>query len=164
VAILSACAVTAHDTAAPAQRGAESGPVVVVGAFSNIRYTEEHAYSQAVQLWRQEDRLLGLFMYTDGLQADFHTGLLEHVRFNPATGELSFDAYASQFHFDGRLEETTVKGLLKRMHPVDGHQVTEDQVILTRSAEITDSMRGYASEKEWNRDAAEVLKRLGPRR
>lgn len=137
--------------------------VVAVGAFSNIRYTEEHAYGQAVQLWRQGDRLLGLFMYTDGLQADFHTGLLEHVMFNPGTGQLSFDAYASQFHFKGRLEKMALTGLLKRTHPVDGRQVAADQVTLKRSAELTGEMRTYESEEEWNQYAAEVLKRLGPR-
>ena len=160
--IVSACAIGAPDGAAPAQRSADSARIIVEGGFSNIRYTEEHAYGQEVKLWRQGSRLLGLFMYTEGLQTDFHTGLLEHVRFNSATGELSFDAYASQFHFDGRLEKATIKGVLKQMHPLDGRQVAEDQVIFTRNAKLTDTMRDYASEDDWNHDASELLKRRGP--
>jgi hypothetical protein len=101
-------------------------------------------------------------MYTDGLQADFHTGPLEHVLFNAHSGELSFDAYASQFHFEGRLAKTAVKGLLKRMHPESGRQVAADQVVMKRNAELSTMMSRYKSEEEWNRYAAEVLKRLGP--
>jgi hypothetical protein len=160
--IVSACLLSAADVAARTQGSSDDARVVVEGGFSNIRYTEEHAYGQEVKLWRQGSRLLGLFLYTEGPQADFHTGLLEHVRFNSATGELSFDAYASQFHFDGRLEKETIKGALKQMHPIDGRQVAEDQIILTRNANLTNAMRDYPSEDEWNRYASEVLKRLGP--
>jgi hypothetical protein len=112
--------VASPDAAPPSQSSGDGARVIVEGGFSNIRYTEEHAYGQEVKLRRQGSRLLGLFMYTEGPQADFPTGLLEHVRFNSATGELSFDAYASQFHFDGRLEKATIKGVLKQMHPIDG--------------------------------------------
>jgi hypothetical protein len=166
VLLLNICWLSAHGGAAGhRQTGAQTAPaVVVVGAFSNIRYTEEHAYGQAVQLWRQGDRLLGLFLYTDGRQFDFNTGLLEHVMFNPATGELSFDAYASQFHFKGRLAKATVTGLLKRMHPLDGRQIAADHIVLKRNGVLTGEMRTYPSEDEWNEYAAGMLKRLGPGR
>ncbi len=159
--IVSACAVAAPD-AARRQSTGDGSRVTVEGGFSNIRYTEEHAYGQELKLWRHGRRLVGLFLFTEGPQADFHTGLLEHVRFNSATGELSFDAYASQFHFDGRLEKAAVKGMLKQMHPVDGRQVAEGQVVLKRNANLTESMRDYSSEVDWNRYPSEVLKRLGP--
>jgi hypothetical protein len=158
--IVSACALGAPEAAPPAQSSA--GSVIVEGGFTNVRYTAEHAYGQEVKLWRQGSRLLGLFMFTEGQQTDFSTGLLEHVHFNPATGELSFDAYASQFHFTGRLEKATIKGVLKQMHPVDGRQVAANQVILLRNANLTNEMRDYSSADEWNRDASEILKRLGP--
>ena len=161
--IVSACAVASPDASPSPQRSGDSTRVVVEGEFSNIRYTEEHAYGQSVQLWRQGSRLLGLFMFTDGLQADFHTGLLEHVRFNSATGELSFDAYASQFHFEGRLEKATINGVLKRIYPVEGRRVAEDHVVLKRDVLLSDSLRDYASEDEWrNRYANEILNRRGP--
>jgi hypothetical protein len=148
----------------PPQSNTDKPRIIVEGGFTNVRYTEEHAYGQEVNLWRQGNRLLGLFLFTDGLQADFHTGLLEHLRFNSATGELSFDAYASQFYFDGRLDKATIKGVLKRMHPVDGRQVAEERVVLKRNANLTNGMRDYLSEDEWNADANRVLKRLGPPR
>jgi hypothetical protein len=153
--------VASPDAAPPSQSSGDGARVIVEGGFSNIRYTEEHAYGQEVKLRRQGSRLLGLFMYTEGPQADFPTGLLEHVRFNSATGELSFDAYASQFHFDGRLEKATIKGVLKQMHPIDGRQVAEDQVILTRNANLTNAMRDYPSEDEWNRYASQIACNLG---
>lgn len=160
--IVSSCAVASPDAAPSPQNSTDSARVIVEGGFTNVRYTEEHASGQQVKLWRQGSRLLGLFMFTEGQQTDFPTGLLEHVRFNPATGELSFDAYASQFHFEGRLEKAAIKGVLKQMHPVDGRLVAEDQVILTRNANLTNAMHDYSSEDEWNRDANEILKRRGP--
>jgi hypothetical protein len=155
--ILSACLMAYGMAARDAQVSADTAPVVVVGGFSNVRYTAEHAYGQEVELWRQGKRLLGLFMYTEGPQADFHTGLLENVSFDSATGRLSFDAYASQFHFEGKLETNAVRRLLKQMHPIDGRQVAANQIVLRRSRKLSDGMRQYTSGDEWTRHAAEVL-------
>jgi hypothetical protein len=70
--------------------GVPSGPLRrfarPVGEFSNVRYTAEHAYGYAVQLWRDGDRLIGLLMVSEGLQGDTPTGMLENVRFNSRTG------------------------------------------------------------------------------
>jgi hypothetical protein len=62
----------------------------------------------------------------------------------------------------GVFDKATIKGVLKRMHPVDGRQVAEERVVLKRNANLTNGMRDYLSEDDWNADANRVLKRLGP--
>src|SRR2546425_9747656 len=72
-----------------------ASPIRYIGAFTNVRYTAEHAYGYTVQLWRQGDGLIGLLLDAQGSQADVPTGLLEEVRFDPARGTLSFKAKLS---------------------------------------------------------------------
>ena len=146
------------------QATGDGASVRVVGGFSNVRYTAEHAYGYQLELWRSGGRLVGLFMFTDGPQADFHTGLLESLTFDSATRRLSFEAYVSQFRFDGRLDKDAVTGRLVLFHPESGQQVGAERVRLRRSRQITEGMREYASSKEWKQYADGVLKRLGPRR
>src|SRR6478672_472642 len=61
--IVSACAVASPGASPTSQSRGDGTRVIVEGEFSNIRYTEDHAYGQSVQLWRQGSRLLGLFMF-----------------------------------------------------------------------------------------------------
>jgi hypothetical protein len=49
-----------------------------IGEFSNERYTEEHAYGYAVELWRDGDSAISLFLVSEGLQGDTPAGLLEN--------------------------------------------------------------------------------------
>ncbi len=86
----------------------------VVGTYSNIRYTQEHAYGYLVDLWRQGDRIVGIFSFTDGAQADFDTGTLDNVTYDPPTGALAFESYAGMFQFSGTLMEKAVSGRLLR--------------------------------------------------
>ena len=67
-------------------------PVRAIGEFSNMRYTEEHAYGYAVELWRDGDSAIGLLLVAEGLQGDTPTGTLDNVRFDARTGALSFTA------------------------------------------------------------------------
>jgi len=76
----------------PHGAGAATNAVMVVGEFSNMRFTAEHAYGYSVQLWRQGDQLFGLLLASDGLQGDTPTGLLEEIKFDTHTGVLSFVA------------------------------------------------------------------------
>ena len=41
-------------------------PIRAIGNFSNMRYTEEHAYGYAVELWRDGDSAIGLFLVSEG--------------------------------------------------------------------------------------------------
>jgi hypothetical protein len=117
--------------AALAQAGA--APVAVVGEFSNMRYTAEHAYGYTVQLWREGDRLFGLFLCSEGLAGDTPTGMRDAVEADPATGKLSFRAKLTTgvaylgagqeapsrdlFEFRRRLEKTVLAGRLTKIGP-----------------------------------------------
>lgn len=67
-------------------------PIRAIGDFSNMRYTEEHAYGYTVELWRDGDSAIGVFLVSAGLQGDTPVGMLENVRFDSRTGALSFTA------------------------------------------------------------------------
>ena len=73
-------------------RIAPSAPMSEAGAFSNMRYTEEHAYGETVFLWRSGNCIVGLFESAQGLQGDTPIGELQDVTHNANTGELKFSA------------------------------------------------------------------------
>ena len=56
----------------------DSAKIAEVGAFSNMRYTDEHAYGYTVMLWRAGDCLFGLFESSRGLAGDTPIGELGH--------------------------------------------------------------------------------------
>ena len=70
----------------------EGSPVTTIGAFSNMRYTEEHAYGYVVELWRTEDCLFGLFFASSGLMGDTPVGRIENISFDKNTRSISFNA------------------------------------------------------------------------
>src|ERR1700719_513521 len=67
-------------------------PITFVGEFSNMRYTEEHAYGYSVQLWREGSAVFGLLLASEGLAGDTPAGLLEDLKYDPRAGKLSFQA------------------------------------------------------------------------
>ncbi len=155
-----------------------SAPVVPIGEFSNMRYTAEHAYGYTLQLWRAGDRILGLFMASDGLAGDPPTGLLENVRFDPRSGDLSFSAklsigiaYAPSakpqpsrdfFEFQGKLGENAVAGLLRisdRLHNAPPKSIR----IRLRKLAAADPPLQRESYADWTRNAAAILERRGPK-
>src|ERR1700687_2901591 len=101
-------------------------PITFVGEFSNMRYTEEHAYGYSVQLWREGATVFGLFLASEGLAGDTPTGLLDDLKYDSRSGRLSFRAKLTMgldarqqpshdlFEFDGKLNTRAVSGVLKR--------------------------------------------------
>src|ERR1700676_1014299 len=65
-------------------------PISFVGEFSNMRYTEEHAYGYTIQLWREGAAVFGLFLASEGLAGDTPTGLLDDLKYDARSGKLSF--------------------------------------------------------------------------
>jgi hypothetical protein len=51
-----------------------AAPVGFLGEFSNIEFTEKHAYGYVVQLWRQGDRVFGFLEASEGLAGDTPIG------------------------------------------------------------------------------------------
>jgi len=159
-----------------AQGGAAS--IAVVGEFSNMRYTEEHAYGYTVQFWREGDTLFGLFLASEGLAGDTPTGVLEDVRFDSRTGKLSFKAKLTMgaaylgngrqepsrdlFEFEGVLSRTAVVGTLKRSDMLRAAGAgTSQRVRLSKQAQST--MTTPKSYDEWKRMVGEILKFRGPK-
>ena len=70
--------------AAPQSNGCvtipNSAKIAEVGAFSNMRYTDEHADGYTLMLWRAGDCLFGLFESSQGLAGDTPVGELQGVR------------------------------------------------------------------------------------
>src|SRR5713226_2534894 len=87
--VLILCIVQIHVSA---QGGQEDELVYYVATFSNMEFTEEHAYGSQLELWKLGSEFIGLFMYSEGLAGDTPTGLLENVRYNPRSKSLTFDA------------------------------------------------------------------------
>ena len=155
-------------------------PVSVIGYFSNMRFTEEHAYGYSVELWRQSgDTLLGLFFSSEGLQGDTPTGLLEDVKFDMKTGKLSFRAKLSTgvvfskehdsvpsrdvFEFSGTLGKDRLAGTLKRLdglRPQDAPRI--ETIALTRS-KSNQGMQPFESLDDWKKAAEEILRFRGPK-
>jgi hypothetical protein len=109
----------------------DTASIQVIGAFSDMRFTEDHAYGHVVELWRAGECVFGLFQASQGLAGDTPTGELTNVRYNPATRELRFTAKLTMgtttapgsnqwvpsrdlFAFSGRLEKNVLKGKLRQ--------------------------------------------------
>lgn|SRR5690349_3011144 len=153
-------------------------PVAAVGEFSNMRYTEEHAYGYSIQLWRAGETLFGLFLASEGLAGDTPTGLVENVRFDPATRKLSFQAKLTMgiridgdgasrpsqdlFEFDGRLNQNELAGTLKHSDRLQSPASAKtERVRLKRQAQTT--IETFQNYQEWKTRTAEILKLRGPK-
>jgi hypothetical protein len=79
----------------PSQAGCRTIPdtarISSIGRFSDMQYTEEHAYGRAVDLWRAGNCIFGLLEISEGPAGDTPTGLLTDVR-STATGAFGFIA------------------------------------------------------------------------
>lgn len=66
--------------------------ITPAAAFSNMRFTEEHAYGYTAMLWRAGPCVIGLFESAQGLAGDPPIGELQDVRYDPASRRISFSA------------------------------------------------------------------------
>jgi hypothetical protein len=121
-----------------------------------------------------------LLVYT-GAPSDPPAGILEDVKFNPRSGNLSFSARLStglvygrgysgvasrdRFTFKGFLTRTQVRGTLMRsdeLFPTD--RLTSERVRLRRSELLTQVMLPPpATYSDWKTWADEILRRSGPK-
>jgi hypothetical protein len=151
-----------------------------IGRFSDMRYTEEHAYGHAVVLWRASGCVFGLFESSEGLAGDTPTGLLTDVRYNPS-GALSFAAKLTTgvtnmagstapvpsrdlFGFTGRLGSTALEGRLRRsdqlrpaVEPADIH------IVLRRVPEQDDLFDEAKTYGAWREAVEPILRFRGPK-
>jgi hypothetical protein len=159
----------------------DSTAIHPVGAFSNMRFTEEHAYGYTVHLWRAGKCLFGLFEASEGLSGDTPTGLLEPVRHEAATGKLVFAAKLTMgvtkpksgtdwvpsrdsFDFNGQLGTRALKGKLSRSDQLRPELRAVDQdIVLSLSKQQEEFMIQAGNFGEWRRQAEPILRARGPK-
>jgi len=150
-----------------------------VGSFSNMKYTDEHAYGYAVELWRYNHTLVGLFLASEGLAGDTPTGLLEKLSFDEKTGAISFEAklsmgvvYSQQhdgvpsrdvFRFKGILKRNQLRGRLERLDMLEPQPAPQTEQIVLKREESNSALAAYKNYADWRQYADEILKFRGPR-
>ena len=155
-----------------------TAPISEIGAFSNMRYTEEHEYGETVLLWRSGDCIFGLFESAQGLQGDTPIGELQDVTYNPNTGALKFAAKLTLgviagpasppqpsrdlFTFDGNLGPARLTGALIHATPLDPRPPAR-KIVLTASTRGAEFIRGSATYRAWRQKWDPILKRRGPK-
>jgi hypothetical protein len=179
VALLAACYLQEASQSNACATMAPSAPISVIGAFSNMRDTAEHAYGETVLLWRSGNCSFGLFESAQGLAGDTPIGELQDVAHNPTTGELRFiakltigivaggavttpQAARDLFNFVGTVTATRLIGGLTHATQVDPKPPVRT-IILTASERDAESMRGSATYGAWREKWEPILKRRGPK-
>jgi hypothetical protein len=159
----------------------DSTPIQPEGAFSNMRFSEEHAYGYIVELWRAGKCLFGLFESSEGLAGDTPTGMLNQIRHDGATGRLVFEARLTMgitkpknatdwvpsrdlFHFSGHLSARVLRGKLTQSDGLrpELSSVKRD-VILPLSTQQQELMIPAATYGEWRKQAEQILRARGPK-
>lgn len=166
----------------PRSSAQPANAVRVLGNFSNVRRAgEDDAFGHTLRLWKEGNKLFGLFAAYVGPPADPPVGMLEDVRFDPRTGRLSFSARLStglvsgqgydrvasrdRFVFKGVLARREVRGTLQHSNDLFPNRRPESEKIrLRRSRFLTELMMPPpATYSEWKTWADEVLQRSGPK-
>jgi hypothetical protein len=167
----------------PAQASCRTIPdtsrIQSIGRFSDMRYTEEHAYGHAVMLWRAGGCVFGLFESSEGLMGDTPTGLLTDVRYAPS-GALTFAAKLTTgvtnmagstapvpsrdlFGFAGRLATTALDGKLRRSDELRPAVKPDIHIVLRRIPEqdgLLDEAKTYGA---WREAVEPILRFRGPK-
>lgn len=126
-----------------------------VGVYSNVEAgqgEDPHAYGYVCELYRQGERLFGLLYVHQGMVGDTPRGRLQEIRYDPASGALSFRAKLTLgreitqetdldgrpsrdlFEFEGRLQGKRLSGSLRHRdgyHPE--REGERERVVLQRS-------------------------------
>ena len=151
-----------------------------VGVFTNMRFTEEHAYGYTIKLWRAHGCIFGLFLASEGLAGDTPTGLLENVIYDPRTGKLSFTAKLTiglvsmrahdsmpsrdSYEFHGYLAGKSISGNLSHSTRLTPEFKPEQQKVLLRySKPEAEGMRSAKTYGKWLEETREVLRLRGPK-
>ena len=151
-----------------------------LGEFSNVRYTEEHAYGYSVLLWKEGDKLFGLFYDFEGLAGDTPVGLLEDIQLDSG-GKLSFRAklsvaaiYLGQgkqqpthdvFTFKGSLSQNGISGDLthEEQHQSKPRPLTTHIQLPELAKSEQEELFQASSYADWRALVDPVLKTRGPK-
>jgi hypothetical protein len=160
---------------------ADTARIHEIGTYSDMRFTEEHAYGNMVELWRAGDCVFGLFQASSGLAGDTPTGNLTAVTYEPKTGHLEFTAKLTMglssaagstalvpsrdlFVFTGRLESKALRGRLRQSNGLRPElPPVEQAIILPRLKQDDVLMLEAWSYGEWHAKAESILQFRGPK-
>src|SRR5258705_2595764 len=154
--------------------------IIKIGAFSNMRYDAEHAHGYTAELWREQNRIFGFLLSSQGLMGDTPTGLLEEVRYEPRTGKLTFRARLTtglfsnrQFNMVASRDVLGFKGVLKGRHMIGTLEIANEltpkevprreKIDLALSEKESEVMIEAHSYIDWRGKAEEILKVRGPK-
>lgn len=155
--------------------------IAEVGAFSNMRYTGEHAYGYVVMLWRAGRCFFGILVSSQGLAADMPIGELRDVKYDQKRGTLSFSARVTMgvvnipgskgpelsrdlFTFDGDVKATQLTGIVTYTNQNKPHfKPKQEKVFLGSSKEEAEVMHGSTTYGEWRGKWDPVLRVRGPK-
>ena len=131
--------------------------VVFVGTLHDQRETDEHAYGNVLELWRDGDRLVGRWSRAAGPPADLPTAELVGVAFHESSGRLDFAMRwcGRSERFVGTLESELVAGRV-----LDDAGRERERVTLVRDSK---DVREPLPHDDWQRDWEEALRRRRPR-
>ena len=152
----------------------------LVGEYTDMRYTEEHAYGYTVELWRSGPCLFGLFLASAGLAGDTPTGRIEDLKFDPRTGAIAFVARLTLgrltakgldnvesrdlYRFTGKLNKNALRGTVRHTNALLPQQPGESAaLVLRRSQTHADALRSVATFREWEREVRRMLELRGPK-
>jgi hypothetical protein len=161
-----------------------SSSVIAVGAFSNMRYTEEHAYGYIVELWRVEDCLFGLFFSSSGLMGDTPAGRIENIAYDKITRSFSFDARLTMgvipsstapsspwipskdaYKLSGILGKDSLDGTLSHeiLNYPGKQTLSSEKLTLPLTADDSIGMSNFHTFSEWETFAESLLRHRGPK-
>jgi len=131
-------------------------------------------------LWREGTDLFGLFSYAEGLMGDTPTGLLEDVKYDPASGIIAFRSRLTTgrhfckvhnnvpsrdvFTFQGKLTNSSLAGVLKRSDALHPENIPkEEKVSLKKMVGEAWDQPSYDSRAGWEAAVNQILKLRGPK-
>lgn len=180
-ALLLGWGAAAHAQASDCKSIPPAAKIVEVGAFTNTRYTDEHAYGYTVMLWRAGECLFGLFESSSGLAGDTPIGAIQNVKYDGKTGALSFAAKLTtglvsfagsndgqpardMFTFEGKLQRTQLAGVVThdlQNNPQPQGERTDVTMVISKDA--VELMRGSETYGDWYEKWQPILRRRGPK-
>ena len=157
---------------------AESSVFTNIGAFSNMKATDEHQYGIEVRLWKEGTEVFGTFCHSEGLIGDTPIGYIEEFKNNSRTGKLSFKSklttgsHYCKIHegvpardlyiFQGKISNSSISGMLEYFDGLHPEKPPVQKKILLVKMESDDSLR-FKNRSEWQAFYDEVMKFRGPK-
>lgn len=157
---------------------ARASEVIVVGTFANNDQGDPAQVPCIIELYRVDSKLFGM-LYAAVVNEDMPAGLLEDVRYNSQTGEMSFRSRLTigvvvmngktvptedLVEFSGTLTQTSLSGTaIWTRHDLPTLSPRQERVGLRYSARLSDQMLHSKSYAEFAILSGRVLQARGPK-